>query len=329
VLVAAATTVGALDSSGGTQRWSHRTLAKVVDVEVLLDMMVVFTGDRVTAYDKETGALRWTLTDEVARVDALVASREHIYAATRDSSGIVVSDIDPADGDVEPLTTIADEGVASDRSGRVVVGVDASAKKGGPTLYVMSRAALYALEPHDGSVRWSAAVSDDAGQGGQEPHLQAKPWLDAFSVTPGASFVIGRDGSVCRYAGDTGALVWNTCETFPAELTQAPALDAHGGRVIIASGDAVAAYGFTNGKLLWSQDQPPLAVASGPKLAYVAREDGQVQALDGESGQVQWQAPDTGDVTVLMADADGVYVGAADGSVVRLLEQNVAKVDVQ
>jgi outer membrane protein assembly factor BamB len=333
VLVAAGRTVGAVESSSGAQRWSERTAAEVADVAVLRDVMVVSVPDGLAGYDVSTGAERWTLTDEVVGVAGLVAGREHVYAVARDVGGLVVSAIDPADGAIEPLTTIADE-AASGRPGRTVLGFDPSDKKGGPTLYVLTRDQLQALDPQDGTVRWSATVAsqDGADARGQEPHLLARPWVESFDVAAGASFVVGRDGSVCRYASDSGEAVWTICETFPGELPPAPSLDARSGRVIVASSDALAAYDFTTGQLLWDQaspDQPSLAVASGPKLAYVAREAGVVQAIDHESGRLQWRAQDIGDVTALTADAEGVYVGAADGSIVRLLEQNVAKVDVQ
>jgi outer membrane protein assembly factor BamB len=342
VLVGAGTTIGALEPASGAELWTDHTRAEVTGVATLDDVMMVSTGDGIRGYDVTTGATRWTLDD--VDVDTMVAGSRQLYAVSDIDTGIALSAIDPGDGRVKRITTMP-----AATKARVALAFDSGAKKGDPTLYVLTPAALYAFDPDAGSMRWRAPVTDQGrretsrilvprntrrtGSAGQEtPRLRARPWVESLGAVSGAAFVVDREGKICRHAAVSGEQVWTTCQEFPTELTTAPTLLARGGRVTVATSDAIAAYDLTNGLPLWRQtpaDGRAAAVAVGPGLAYVARREGLVQALDGESGRERWRAADIDDVTALAADDEGVFVGRADGSIVRLVQRTVGQADVQ
>jgi outer membrane protein assembly factor BamB len=323
VLVGAGTTIGALEPASGAELWTDHTRAEVTGVATLDDVMIVSTGDGIRGYDVTTGATRWTLDD--VDVDTMVAGSRQLYAVSDIDTGTALSAIDPGDGRVKRITTMP-----AATKARVALAFDSGAKKGDPTLYVLTRAALYAFDPDAGSMRWRAPVTD---QGRREtPRLRARPWVESLGAVSGAAFVVDRDGKICRHAAVSGEQVWTTCQEFPTDLTTAPRLLARGGRVTVATSDAIAAYDLTNGLPLWRQtpaDGRAAAVALGPGMAYVARRDGMVQALDGESGRERWRAADIDDVTALAADDEGVFVGRADGSIVRLVQRTVGQADVE
>jgi serine/threonine-protein kinase len=327
VLLDAGTTIGALEPASGTTLWTERTRGEVTDVAALDHVMIVRTANKIRGYDVTTGARRWTRA--AARVGEMVAGNRELYAVSHLDTGLAVSTIDPTDGGVDRMTTIPD-GTAGDEQGQLALAFDSGAKKGDPTLYILTRSALYAFDPDAESVRWRAPVSDRSRR--ETPRLRARPWVPSLGVASGAAFVVDRDGRICRHAAVSGEQVWTTCQAFPAEVTTPPTLLARGGRVTVATGDAIAAYDFTNGLPLWSQtpaDGALAAVAAGPRMAYVARDKGGVQALDGESGRDRWRSPEVDEVTALAADDEGVFVGRADGSIVRLVQRTVGQADVQ
>jgi outer membrane protein assembly factor BamB len=332
VVVAAGTTVGALDPTSGAQLWTRRAPARVADVAVVGGVVSVRTGDGVTGYDVAAGTPRWTLSGAElgasAGPAAVVAGGRSLYTAVRDDTDIVLSAVDPADGVVTPLTTISGAEPGGRRA-RLALAFTGANDRVGATLYALTPAALYAVDVDGGAVRWQAPVRD-GGPGGS-PALEARPWVDSLGVAAGAAFVVDRDGRICRHAAASGELVWTTCPTFPAELEAAPTLLVGGGRIVVASDDTIATFDFTTGLPQWhetTRNPAQSAVAGGDALLYMARPDA-VIALEHGSGHERWRAPGVEGVTMLAADADGVFAGLADGSVVRLVQRTVAQADVQ
>jgi outer membrane protein assembly factor BamB len=153
--------------------------------------------------------------------------------------------------------------------------------------------------------------------------------VESLAAAGGAVFVADRDGGVCRYAGGSGERVWTECQDLPVDVSTAPEIQIRGGRVMAATGDALAAYNFTNGRPLWMRTSGHAAVASGPETAFVAYAGGGLEAFDHASGRQQWRAPDVGDAEVLVADDEGVFVGGADGTISRLRQPVAASSDAQ
>jgi serine/threonine-protein kinase len=321
VLVNAGRTIGALEPASGNLLWTAGTDARVTELHVLGATVVAATADGLVSYDIATGDVRWRSEDGAAVPEALTSGRREIFATSREPGSINISTIDPDDGTVAPLGTIPSN-ADPDAGGIALVFDRSAARKGGRTLYVLTRAGLYAFDPTVGAEIWRAPVSTD-GQF-DEPELREEPWVRSLEAIAGAAFVVGRDGRICRYGAATGEEVWTTCQRFGAELEDAPVVYARDARVIVASPVAVAAYDFTNGLRQWSRtlaDELQASVAGSPDLTYVAREDGVLRALDHDSGLERWRAQDIGDVTALLGDAQGVYVGGGDGDVMRVAQQ--------
>jgi outer membrane protein assembly factor BamB len=316
VVSSAGRDVTALDPARGAQLWTSRAPAKVTDLAVLGDLLLVRTDVGVTGYDVTTGKVRWQLAD--VSIAALVVGRSKIYAARTDAAGITVSAIDPADGGITTLATVTD-GTQLAEGAPIALAFDRSARrKGGQLLYMLTDAALHAFDPEAGTQRWRALVDAEGVQ--DEPHLRRRPWVRSLNAAGGAAFVTDRKGRVCRYAAESGAQVWNGCGRFPTALQRPPVVHVRDGMVIVVGADAIAAYDFTSGKPQWQQTsdeglQRPAAGGAG--TVYVVGADGALRALDHDTGRERWRAEDAGTVTVLLADDDGVYGGGADGVVSR------------
>ena len=324
VLVAAGRDLGALEPASGAPLWSGRAGAKVTGVVAAGAAMVTATADGVTGYDPTSGEILWDLDATALAVpDALAAGRQEVYTASRVADGIALSAIDPATGATRALGTIVDGGTGD--SGNIGMAFDRSGRrKGGQQLYVLTGAALHAFDPRSATEVWRAPVDTDEER--SEPRLIARPWVRSLAAAGGAVVLVDRDGRVCRYAADTGEPVWTSCQDFPAQPETSPVVQARSRVVVVATPGVVAAYDFSSGTPQWEHapeptDRPAVAGAAG--LTYVADGDGVLHALDQRSGREQWRATDIGDISALQADADGVYVGSREGSIVRLAQQAV------
>jgi outer membrane protein assembly factor BamB len=327
-LVAATdTSLAAVDPVGGERVWRNQTDGDVNDIAVVRNVVITATTEGLAGYDVASGRVRWALPRAEADPGALVAGAREAYAATRDDlGGILLSAITPA-GVVEPVGTVSTAKAVSGGGGRLALAFDPGGKAGDPTLYVLTRAALHAFDVETRTVRWRAPVDKDA-----TARLRARPWVDSLAAAGGAAFVADRDGGICRYAGGSGEQVWTECQDLPVSVTATPDVQIRGGRVIVTSGEAMAAYNFTNGQPLWArtpEGQTHGAVASGRDAVFVAYSDGGLDALDNASGRQQWRAPEVGDVTLLVAGQEGVFVGGTDGNISLLRHPAAASSDAQ
>ena len=324
VLVSAETTVGALDPVDGEQLWVDDLNGAVRDIAVDDNVLVAGTDSRLTGYEVRSGEVLWTVSDD-AGVDALARGRGEVFTARRAESGVDITRVDPDTGELTAAWTIDTGGPLPAGDDALALTFDRSTKEGGLILYLLTAENLYAFDPEVEDVVWLAPV--DADKQLEEPRLAAEPWIESLGAIAGAVFVVGSDSQVCRYDGSTGEEVWTFCQPFSGQLDRAPVLYARRARVIVASTDAVTAYDFTNGLTRWGvtlADTLQPAVSGSSENVYVAREDGTLRALDHESGLEQWRAQDFGDITSMLADEGGVFVGRADGSVAYLRSRAVA-----
>lgn len=108
---------------------------------------------------------------------------------------------------------------------------------------------------------------------------------------------------------ETSEVLWRA----PVGTITSP-LVAHQGWVVAVTGAGVTALRAADGSKVWSRStgaQRERATIEGDNL-YLPLDDGQVLALDLQTGAERWSSRFTGPLSEVLATADRVYVGSAD-----------------
>lgn len=179
---------------------------------------------------------------------------------------------------------------------------------------------LAAIDIHNGSPRWTRAVTSAA--------LTGSPAVDPARALV---FAGGSDGTLYAVKAATGNPAWHTALKGVAGDVSAPVYGA--GRVYATSGTGtVEAVSEATGAPAWSRllggaisAAPSLDTATGTLV--VAESSGRVVALNAATGTTKWTFTSGGAVAApAMISAGTVYFGSADHSVYAISEKTGKKI---
>jgi outer membrane protein assembly factor BamB len=149
----------------------------------------------------------------------------------------------------------------------------ASPAVGGDRAYVLAGATLFALSTDDGSVAWSADVSDLLGSPAS---------LGQVTIARGR-VLVALDQGVAAFDPGDGSRLWAS----PSGLANGIAV---GGRTAYVTGDRLVALRIGTGTIRWSRALgSPFAPSVAGDLVWLGNE--RVHAVDRTTGQRVWVSP--------------------------------------
>jgi outer membrane protein assembly factor BamB len=274
-------TVGSLRGVWRSSIGTHRHYGQFVSSPAVVgdSIYVGSAGGQLYAFDRDTGAVRWSepagwveSSPAVAGGRVFVGSDDgHVYAFDAATGGLDWS---------VPFQALV-------RSSPTVV-------RG--TVFVMSfDGKLYALDASTGATRWATAIATP-----DTTPTEASP-----AVSKGIVYAIG-DGGVTALAANSGSILW----TGPCGTPDHNSPTVHHGLVVMASFySEVCAFDAGTGRPRWTahldtyfQSSPTLA----KKRVILTDFSGDVVALDARNGQVAWTIPTGISLSTTPVVANGV-----------------------
>ena len=289
--------VVALDRIRGAVLWKQGTGASGAATSgatvVLLPSLVIAGDDRVVAFDRATGARRWTFDSPDVRAPGLfIGARVGESLFTGSGNGRLVS-LDTQSGrlrwvalaDASPSTTvfppIADRGLV------IASYTSFTAPQSGGVI---------AVDASTGAVRW------------RHRFMAASPLPQGAASVPAVvdDFVLAArsDGTIVALNRTDGVEQWNIPPVDNASPVAGVsgadfrALTSRGGVVIAGSlSGTVIGYDARQRRELWrftsaTDGSTAMSIASDNGTVYVPYFSGRVVALDARTGRVRWRTPD-------------------------------------
>jgi flagellin-like hook-associated protein FlgL len=274
-------------------------------------------GDTLFAFDKVTGAQKWTKTLSGRIQDPpFVASNGNIYIAC-DSSGFTPGEIHAYQPDGTSLPGWPKQEHGTFRGGFAEAADGTLYLTSGRNFGIPAPKTLMAIDPTSGAIKWS------------KTNTEINRVLRAAAVAPDQSVVINsRDGGITRAFNPDGTDKWTYSSG--GDIFGGPTIDAATGNVFVAYDNGVVALqsnGTNTPNVLWNYSAGFNAQTVTPafdparNLVYVANTaTGEIIALDATgggspAGSVAWTY-NTGSAVVASPalDANGnVYIGNTNG----------------
>ena len=294
----------ALRFETGSKAWqAHLGAAAGAASPLILDRVVV-VGDRagfVHGLALDTGEERWRTSVDGPIAGAAVAALGQVIVATETGSAYA---IDPSNGNVRWQTEVP---------GGATRSIAATDEK----VYIpVGGGSLVALNATDGAVVWEARIG--TGGDGGTPTVAgglvfAPTGLD--DPDPATRALVVLDAS-------NGTERWRRASP-SGEVIYTPAV--RGGRAwIVAEDETVVAVDTATGSVLWSATtgapNDALPAVWGTTV-FVATTGGSLQALDTESGALQWEVEIVGTPYAPIVSGGLVFVGTSVGLLYAFGEQ--------
>jgi outer membrane protein assembly factor BamB len=311
----------ALDTTGGTVRWSYKIGAAVWLYSVSGGLVYAAGDTALYALNAHSGKLLWRYQGSKWISQAIVVAGTVYTATSAENNASIIVALRAADGG--KLWTYSVSAATPALMGVVDGIVYVVASSDGPD--GLSVRNISALRASDGRILWSTAPGSDAGlaNGG-------------IVVANGIVYFATSQGDIYALRTDTGAIVWHADQpSTPGLSPNAPTPTLANGLLYVASPLGLFAYNASDGNLVWQHKAPfpggPIVVqpivVNG--VVYSGGQRETILALRASDGKLLWQYG-TGGVANALAVIDGMVINysgpvealrASDGKL--LWQQNV------
>lgn len=278
------------EPASAKQRWQTRIGNSSPDLDLAGGMLLATTPDELIGVDPANGEIAWRHKADSTRI-----SGDHgFYMDNDDYPDTTIRAVHPASGKT----------AWSHRTDSLLWSAFSAAKR---TYVVTDR--ILALDAGTGDSRWSADVPPDKDFG--------------LSVRADDELVVARGKRIVALDRADGGSRWDYA---PEEKINPLILPVLGGGLVFVFDERFGLHALDarDGKPVWHKEVRP--VVSGPRYRdgslYVPNVDGDIFALDAETGKQLWavrlgggEGGSYGYSNVINADDDTLYVGGTDGRV--------------
>jgi outer membrane protein assembly factor BamB len=180
---------------------------------------------------------------------------------------------------------------------------------------ILQDGSLFGLDP-EGELTSSGADRVEVDEETWRAEID-DPWMQSLVFPERGEVIYGtQKGRVCALSPADGEEAW--CTYIEALRDAEPRVLVEGDTVVVVTPGEVLALDRADGARRWAVDAPQRltsVVDVTPTDVVVIDRRGSALALALDSGKRRWRSEALGDVTVLVAVEDAIYVGTEDGAV--------------